>query len=354
MPNITYKGMPTVTQFQKDSSVTFAVRNKDRILHHLDWLVERYHVHNADRDSRLLSHIVLSEIFLTANYWIKSYHEGRPDMKKERYPAVLALFEAAVMELCDLLKCTPPQVAQQIKEIFGRDLTEEGATTDSNKSTYYFNDKERALLRVRFKGGLAYHYGLDAETHASLSLKPLNSDRFYLAIVRKNGHGGAKSEGFPGWAPFVMTREREFYMTKHWLGDPQHRTIFHSSYTGGGMVSAAGTMAVKDGIITGIRPDSGHYRPLEHNIVGTLLALQMFGVRMDKLNIFDFEKVPLGTAREFVGSRLTWAKFQEGAAKFRGLRNQPGQPGNAANPSASQNASDVSGDYNTSGAYNNP
>jgi hypothetical protein len=352
VPNITYRGVPTVTQFQKDSSVAFAVRSSDRILHHLDWLIERYHAHNADPDGRLITHIVLSEIFLAANYWIKSYHEQRPNMKKERYPAVLALFEAAVMELSARLHCSPPQVAQQIKEIFGRDLTDEGATTDRNRDTYYFTDKERALLRIRFKGGLAYHYGIDADTQAALSLKPLDSAKFYLAITRRNGAGGAKSEGFPGWAPFVMTREREFYMSKHWLDDPNHRNIFHSSYTGGGMVSAAGTMEVKNGIITGIRPDSGHYRPLEHNIVGVLLALQMFGVRMQNLKIFNFERVPLGTAHQFVASRLTWQKFQESAAKFREGRMPPGQP--AANPSGSRNVSNVSGDYNTSGSYNNP
>lgn len=325
MPNITYQGMPTVGQFQKDSSIAFAVRSKDIILQRLDWLIERYWFHDTERDGRLLTHIVLSEIFLTANYWIKSYHEQAPAMKKERYPAVLALFEAAVVELSERLKCTPPQVALQIKEIFGRDVTTAGKNTDREFQPHYFTDQERALLRVRFKGGLAYHYGIDAETHGSLSLKPLDSAMFYFAIARQNS-AGSTSECFPGWAPFVMTQEREFYMSKHWLGDATHENIFHSSYTAGGMLSAAGTLEVKNGVITGIRPDSGHYRPLEHHIVGALLALQMLGVRMETLNVFNFSQVPLGTAREFVASRLTWAKFQESGAKFRDTRNPPVPP----------------------------
>lgn len=335
MAGITYAGVPSVKQFQKDSSIALAIRSRDRILSHLDWLIERYHVHVADPDQRRLPSIVLVEIFLAANYWIKSYHENRPDMKKERYPAVLALFEAAVDALAHGLQVGRPQVAQQIKEIFGRDITQEGLDTDEIKKAHFFDARELALLRIRFKGGLAYHYGLDAEKHAELTLKPLDSKKFYLAVVRKNGRGGQKSECFPGWAPFVMTHERELYMTKHWLDDAKHKNIFHSSYTRGGMVAAAGTMGVKNGAIVGLRPDSGHYRPLENNFVGVLMALQMFGVRMDRVRMFTFDGKPLGTARQFMESRLSWFAYQQSAASFRDGRTARAQQGARSGSTAS-------------------
>jgi hypothetical protein len=100
------------------------------------------------------------------------------------------------------------------------------------------------------------------------------------------------------------------FMTKHRFGEPGIKNVFHSAYTNGGMVSAAGTMEVKAGVITGMRPDSGHYKPTDQNFVGALQALQMFGVRMERLHLFDFKGDLLGTALEFMSSRLSWAQFE--------------------------------------------
>ena len=83
MQHFFYKAIPTVKQFQSDSSVTFAVRGEDKILKHLDWLLERYHLHSRNLNADL-QRIILCEIFLGANYWIKAYHEKKPAVKKER------------------------------------------------------------------------------------------------------------------------------------------------------------------------------------------------------------------------------------------------------------------------------
>ena len=308
MQHFFYNAIPTVNQFQSDSSVTFAVRAEDKILKHLDWLLERYHLHSRKPDADL-QRIILCEIFLGANYWIKAYHEKKAAMKKERYPAVLALFEAAVGQLATLLRCSRPMVAIQIEEIFGRELMPEGAKTDAAAKTKpeFFTAMQLELYRIRFRAGRAYHAGLDA-THP-LHLAPLDTAPFFFEIARK-GTDGKQATMNKGWGPFVMTMEREFYMTKHWFDTPGHQNIFHSSYTHGRTISAAGTMYAEHGIIKGIRPDSGHYKPLEHNIVSALLALQMFAVRMDEIEVQDYAGEPLGTAREFVKSRLTWQQFQ--------------------------------------------
>jgi hypothetical protein len=306
MHHITYKGIPSVKQFMHDSSIALAIRNQDKILVHLDWLLERYHVHEG-RMNASLRRIVLCDIFLTANYWIKSCHEKRPNMKKERYPAVLALFEAAVATLSVLLQCSRPAVAAQIEEIYGRDLTPEGAKTDRSMHAEMFTEKQLAQSRIRFKGGRAYHYGLDPT--GPLFLAPLDTAPFYTGVARK-GTDGKMATTNEGWGPFVMTMEREFYMAKHWLDAAGHGNVFHSSYTHGLPVSAAGTMLVENGVIKGIRPDSGHYKPLEHNIVVALLALQMFSVPMDKIELQDYAGESYGTARDFVESRLNWEQFQ--------------------------------------------
>ena len=278
MQHFFYKAIPTVKQFQSDSSVTFAVRGEDKILKHLDWLLERYHLHSRKLNADL-QRIILCEIFLGANYWIRAYHEKKPSMKKERYPAVLALFEAAVGQLSTLLRCSRPMVAIQIEEIFGRELMPEGAKTDAEPQTTpeYFTAMQLELYRIRFRAGRAHHAGLDATR--PMHLTPLDTAPFFFEIARK-GTDGKQATMNKGWGPFVMTMEREFYMTKHWFDTPGHKNIFHSSYTHGRAISAAGTMYAEHGIIKGVRPDSGHYKPLEHNIVSALLALQMFAVRM--------------------------------------------------------------------------
>jgi hypothetical protein len=308
MQHFFYKAIPTVKQFQSDSSVTFAVRGEDKILKHLDWLLERYHLHSRKLNADL-QRIILCEIFLGANYWIKAYHEKKPAMKKERYPAVLALFEAAVGQLSTLLRCSRPMVAIQIEEIFGRELMPEGAKTDGEAKTKpeYFTAMQLELYRMRFRAGRAYHAGLDATR--PMHLTPLDTAPFFFEILR-TGTDGKQATMNKGWGPFVMTMEREFYMTKHWFDTPGHKNIFHSSYTHGRAISAAGTMYAEHGIIKGIRPDSGHYKPLEHNIVSALLALQMFAVRMDEIEVQDYAGERLGTAREFVSSRLSWSQFQ--------------------------------------------
>lgn len=332
MKHFSYGTIPSVKQFQGDSSVTFAVRGEDKILKHLDWLLERYHLHSRKGDAEL-QRIILCEIFLAANYWIKAYHEYKPAMKKERYPAVLALFEVAVGQLCTLLRCSRPMVAIQIEEIFGRHLSPEGASTDAREKPEYFTARQLDLYRIRFRAGRAYHPGLDASS--PLRLAPLDTAPFFFEIVRK-ATDGRHALANKGWGPFVMTMEREFYMTKHWFDDPHHKNIFHSSYTHGRAISAAGTMYAEHGVIKGIRPDSGHYKPLEHNIVGALLALQMFAVPMDQLEVQDYAGERLGTAREFVMSRLTWAQFQA-AGHLQRMRKMAAPLPSSGNDSASGN-----------------
>jgi hypothetical protein len=52
--------------------------------------------------------------------------------------------------------------------------------------------------------------------------------RFFFTAVGRKGHGGARADAFPGWAPFVMTLEREFFMTQHWLNEAGKKNVFHS------------------------------------------------------------------------------------------------------------------------------
>lgn len=336
MKHFSYNKIPTPGQFQKDSSVTLAVRSKDRVLSHLDWLLGRYEHYQRPRhfdyDRR---RIILCELFLTANVWVKAFHAKKAWVEPQRYPAVLALFEAAVGELGTLLGCTRPMVAQQMEEIFGRDITAEGAKTDLDLQAGTYTLSELAFYRIYFKGGLAYHYGIadfNAPGLGPIRRKLLNSTMFHTALARGDGQGN-KAFTRDGWAPFVMTLEREFYMSKHWLHEDGKTNIFHSAYARAGGVACAGTMEVKAGVIAGLRPDSGHYRPLEHNMRNVLLALSMYGVRTDRLALYSWKDEPLGTARNFVRSGLSWDAYQAAGQAHRDQRPGPAVPDVYANSS---------------------
>src|SRR5262249_5130973 len=104
--SVMYRTMPTSGQFQKDSSVNFAVRADDRILKHIDWLLERYEVRNRTGPTFdwSLRRVILCDLFLTCQFWIRSYMEKNLRMKPERYPAVFALLNVTLDELAMLLE----------------------------------------------------------------------------------------------------------------------------------------------------------------------------------------------------------------------------------------------------------
>ncbi len=331
MKQINYNGnVPGLQTFKNDSGITFANRNEDQILTKLDKGLEKYNLANAKSDYSL-RRIALVDLFLTANYWIKSYHQQNKLMKAERYPAVSALFEAVVAQLATLLQCPRPQVSRRIEEIFGRDLTSEGVSTDIRFDAKIYDKVERGRHRLHFRGGLAYRY--EAVANGPMQLVPLDSSKYYTKLER--GRQGDKALQFENWGPFVMTLEREFYMSKHTLNVPDAPNIFHSAYTGGyeqpgpapyqgytqgATVSAAGTMYVVAGKILGIRPDSGHYKPIENNIIAAIMALEMFNVPVAAIKVYDWAGNELGSAEDFKNSRLTWAEFEKAREDLRQKR----------------------------------
>jgi hypothetical protein len=130
---------------------------------------------------------------------------------------------------------------------------------------------------VRFKNGAAYRLG--TRDGQKGRLVKLNSADFDSQMKR------GVDFSLKGWAPFAMGEEGDLYMTRHFIdendsGNDLHEKIYHSNYTGGGPLVAAGTLLVVDGLILGIRGDSGHYKPTDHNIAEALRVLATRGVKV--------------------------------------------------------------------------
>ena len=303
-----YLDVPSAGRFQKDSSVTFAIRGEDRILTHIDWLLECYE-ETAWSNDPVKRRVILCDLFLTCNFWIKSYHERNPRMRKERYPVVLALFEAVVDKLGILLMCNRAQVAQALDEIYGRELHKHGIQVDDfQKRAQYFSKLERQIYRLRFKGGLAYQYQWWVSNPGKTQV-PADSRHAYTLISRR-AEGGGQATGSEDFGGFIMTMERELYMAKHWVGGRgSQKGTFHSSYTAGERVIMAGNMLIEGGVIRTIRSDSGHYQPTEMNMAALLQALGMYGVDLHTIDLMDFKGDPIGKADDFLHARVSWDQY---------------------------------------------
>jgi hypothetical protein len=310
---IHYTKMPSVAVFQRDSSVALAIRSNDKIIVHLDWLLDRYQFAMAKNDNSKRC-VVLCDIFVTANFWIKCYHQKHPAMKQQRYPAVLGLFERAKYELSFAFVCREAEVGRRITEVFGRDLTPEGAQTDRASNAAYYDKLQLQQYRLRFRAGRVYQLR-GGNRNGSMQFVPVNSKEFYEYVRVRDTENNQTAERMEGWGPFAMTLEREFYMSKHTARETPG--IFHSAYTRGGTLSAAGTMFIENGQILGLRGDSGHYKPIENNMAMVITALGMYSVPLMPIKVYDWTGTFKGTALDFVRSRLTWDAFVAAGKDYR-------------------------------------
>jgi hypothetical protein len=307
---LVYGWVPSPKQFQKDTSITFAIRSHDRILKHIDWLLERYearsrNVTQYEHSKRL---VILCDLFFTCKFWIKSFVEKRPAMKAERHAAVHALFGATVRQLADWLKCPSADVGKKIHDIYGRSLSIDGVNVDEvEQSAAYYTEAERQVYRLWFRGGVAYQYQWWVNPLPVMTRVPADSRHACGEIIHRPGAG----DSLPDFGGFVMTEDREVFMSKHEVAPEGGVGIFHSAYTRGNPVVMAGTMLIKAGVIKAIRSDSGHYHPTQQNMAALLQGLSMYGVNLRRVAVMDYDTKPLGNAVDFLTSRMTWAKFTE-------------------------------------------
>jgi hypothetical protein len=223
------------------------------------------------------------------------------------------------LDLKEQFGCKLTDVSQRVTEMVGRDLTEGGRKTDEERNVLYYDKLLVKKFRLRFRSGRVYRY--EDRSRLPVRLVPLDSELFEQKDAEVEVKGAKRLRG---WGPFVMTVEREFYMSKHYMPGENDPTqgIFHSAYSAAGAISFAGTMLVKNGQILGIRGDSGHYQPLLHNMTVALAALSMHSVPLQSIRVIDFNKdaTDLGSAHEFIGSKLTWWEFEKAAKDFRRKR----------------------------------
>jgi hypothetical protein len=81
----------------------------------------------------------------------------------------------------------------------------------------------------------------------------------------------------------------EIYMGPHLAKKDDHGNTlypaFHSSYMGGNAVQCGGTMRVIKGVVTGVKNDSGHYKPVDESLAKVLELLKTVGMDVSKVEV---------------------------------------------------------------------
>jgi len=313
MAALSYTEVPSLDRWKKDSSVALAVRNKDIILSRIDQLVDEY----QKAGPRITDNgLILCDIFLTTNFWVKSLESGNRLCEKSRYQAIMALFTVVVAKLKKVFEVSSEvAVSNEMKDMFGVGMSRHGYEADSMFGAITFDKAQLAKFRIWFKHGLAYQIPWWTSS-GSLKRVLAESKYGYVAIGRPGG-GQAQFNDYSG---FIMTVERELYMTKHdFDSNKTSGNTFHSSYLGWtSRVAMAGTILIEDGRIRGVRTDSGHYQPGLHNLNAFLWALRMYGVPLDSVELFDYKGDSKGSAATFLASQKRWEVYFPGQKAERG------------------------------------
>lgn len=267
---ITYTRIPDLSTWKKDSSVAMARRAGDRILTRVDELVGLYNATPQDND--YARNFALADLFWGADHWLKA--NGFGEGNNNRKPAMQELFRVSASLLCVAFGLSPNAynvLHMKLEEIFGQELAKEAREKDTKPDSRvkYLDRAEAHKYLLVFSGGKAKQLTWYDEANP-YNFKKANSDRW-------ESRRGGFEEGYGG---FVMSMGRDIYMGPH-----QDLIFHHSTYLAGDRILAAGSLLIRDGVVEGIKADSGHYLPTARHFVNLIQTLKMHGVDISNLEV---------------------------------------------------------------------
>ncbi|HXW71368.1 MAG TPA: hypothetical protein VEK34_08010 [Methylocella sp.] len=327
--SITYCEVPALSDWLHHTSVRFAIRSKDPVLVRLDRLISQYPSILKEPFKRMT---ILCDLFQTTKFWLKHaeklFRENLPvnyprlkGLEPERAMAIRALYECVTKKLCGDWSIPPwdeqrhNKVSEKLYEYFGLALSKDGIVTDEHQQAKYIIDTDRQLYKYRlwFRNGLAYQCPWWSENPQAPGMFLAQSSRGYPqsgGMIRKPPSPGRlpPEPMFKGWSGFIMTKGRQIYMTEQ---DIDKKT-FHSTYKVKKIIAMAGTIGIDKGRILGVRADSGHYYPGQHNMHAFLMALMMYGVGLKRLTVYDYTGHIKCPADVFYNRNINWDDYVKG------------------------------------------
>ncbi len=278
-----YKTLPTLSLWRADTPADrVGTRANDPILRFIDGLVEA--LQGATDGAALY---LEGQLFFATMSWINNMKRN-PLMAPGNRPAVLSLNLYAGNSLAAGLGCGIGQLAAKMQELYGVRMSQHGIDTDLKESPNYHDAARRENYRAFVVGRRLRHF--------RSGLK-----KFVLLDTT-----GSSTEGREGYG-FVLSMSNELYVGN--FGSMSK--TYHSTFMAGRPVQCAGTIQIKMGVVTHLKNDSGHYKPVDQSLVKVLLYLQMNGLDVGDVEVAsvpkkpgDVEKTAKGT--EFMKANGNW------------------------------------------------
>lgn len=268
---------------------------------------------------------LIVELYFTTNYWLRNFKtHPRGSMHPDRGNAIRSLLRYSVKQMAKGFGCGIQAVPTKLEQFYGRTMGTHGVTTDATEPYHYLKRADIEQYKLFFDKGKVYCFDWENKRHGQeFVLELANTEHIYYRDT------DMKSLQL-GWARFAMSMSRDIYLAPHipfkaaqrFREDGAPAPVCHSSYLAGKPVLCAGSMEINQGIITGLKSDSGHYRPTYQQLMNVIQHLAVVGVDISKVSVCDFLGWPLGTGREFLRNNEQWRKrLDETGQEFRRTNN---------------------------------
>lgn len=279
-------GFPTLEQWKKASSVTFAFRSSDKLVLQIDDLIRLYW------DMRQSRYEIMYQIYRVSLYWMK--HLGNKVKGDEKRLEAVAALNFFIRDRFKLdFKLGEEEFDELMMALFGKPVHvayEDGEVFNSSRTVQYIADEtERRKFKLAFRKKLA-----------------CKRDENGLAIYDTSEDVG-KSDT-KGEAIFVMDASWKIY-----TGSYSRGMFHHSSFLAGGWSLAAGTMKVNRGQIAEVTPDSGHYQPGLQQMLNVTERLRTYGVDLKKVTVRMFTYYTDGPQKgqpKIMGGEYEWDNWR--------------------------------------------
>ncbi len=295
-----YPTLPTWRQWKKDSAIgnwRGPYRRADKTLVRIDRMVKSL---NKPQDAGAYAY-KLGGLFFTTLYW-NNNNKFDPKMEAGRRPAIMRLNLFAINKLAAAHECGVGLIAAKLREIYGVAMSEHGVITDgpNGQDGNYLKLEARERCRVIFRSGVAYKFDPKLASNPTMILALLDESLFEEDSNFRYGIG------------FVMSMSHELFVAGFRGG--KYQVNFHSSIMGGQSVLCAGMLDVKQGYISRIKNDSGHYKPVDGALAKVLRHLKTIGVDISKIIVEQEQKGVKISGDKFLSTNGNWDNILKSSA----------------------------------------
>ncbi len=312
----TYFQLPSLSQWHKDSWINGAYRRDDPILVRVDNIVDAINKTASEGES----HYLYGELYFATNHWLKSLQFSvNPKMEKGRETAIRELCRLTIQKLAAAFKVPTQSLPNALEKFYGKGMSEHGRHQDNAVigTQHYMDRAQTNRFRVFFKQGLAYQFLYRSFNPDMQLLNSAHWSQFTADSKKKvkltetdpishSQHSLLVSVLDVDWAYYVMSMSRDIYMGPHMNGIGQVALV-HSSWLAGTPVQASGSMLIEEGVVKGIRNNSGHYQPSDEHMLNVLELFRTVGVDLKQVSVHDYAGRDFHlNGEEFLNERANW------------------------------------------------